>query len=78
MLRAPLYWQSAGAGGLIATIWEGGNPILWWSSLAALIVTVVKEFQRPTTTRSFLLVGYFSYMGALALSRRTPFSSISI
>ncbi len=68
MLRAPLYWQSTGDGGLIATIWEGGNPILWWSSLAALIITVVKEFQRPTLTRSFLLIGYFGYMGALALS----------
>lgn len=68
MLRAPLYWQNTGDGGLIATIWEGGNPILWWSSLGALVITVVREFQRPTLSRSFLLLGYFSYMGALALS----------
>ncbi len=68
MLRAPLYWQSTGDGGLIATIWAGGNPVLWWSSLAALIITVVREFQRPTLARTFMLVGYFSYMGALALS----------
>lgn len=68
MLRAPLYWQSTGDGGLIASIWEGGNPMLWWTSLGALIITAVREFKRPTVSRSFLLIGYFSYMGALALS----------
>ncbi len=68
MLRAPLYWQSTGDGGLIATIWEGGNPILWWSSLGALIITGIREFERPTVARSFVLIGYLSYMGALALS----------
>jgi dolichyl-phosphate-mannose-protein mannosyltransferase len=72
MLRAPLYWQSRSEAGLIATIWEGGNPILWWSSLVALIITIVRGVERRTTSRTFLVIGYFSYMGALALAKH-PF-----
>jgi dolichyl-phosphate-mannose-protein mannosyltransferase len=72
MLRAPLYWQSTVDGGQIATIWEGGNPVLWWASLGALMITIVREVERPTLARSFMLIGYVGYMLALALSKH-PF-----
>ena len=72
MLRAPLYWQTTNDLGQIATIWEGGNPVLWWSSLAALALMVVREIRHPNLTRTFLLVGYFGYMLALALPKH-PF-----
>ena len=72
MLRAPLYWQSMAEPGLIATIWAGGNPVLWWASLGALVITIVRELQRPTLSRTFLLIGYFSYMLALMPSQH-PF-----
>jgi dolichyl-phosphate-mannose--protein O-mannosyl transferase len=72
MLRAPLYWQTRTAGGQVATIWEGGNPVLWWASFGALLITLVKGLERPTISRSFVLIGYLSYMLALSLSRH-PF-----
>lgn len=72
MLRAPLYWQRALGDGQIATIWEGGNPVLWWSSLGAVVITLVNGVSRPTIARSFLLIGWASYLVALALPRH-PF-----
>jgi dolichyl-phosphate-mannose--protein O-mannosyl transferase len=72
MLRAPLYWQHATGEGQAATIWEGGNPVLWWSALGALAVTLVNGARHPTTARAFLLIGYASYMFALSLPRH-PF-----
>lgn len=69
MLRAPLYWQGSAEGGLIATVWAGGNPVLWWSSLGALVITIAREVERPNLSRSFMLIAYFSYMGALSLSK---------
>ncbi len=72
MLRAPLYWQTRTDLGQIATIWEGGNPVLWWTSLVAIAITAVKEFRRPVLSRTFLLFGYAGYMFALAISKH-PF-----
>jgi dolichyl-phosphate-mannose-protein mannosyltransferase len=72
MLRAPLYWQRAIGDGQVATIWAGGNPVLWWSSLGALAITLVDGVSRPTTARSFLLIGWVSYLFALALPKH-PF-----
>jgi len=72
MLRAPFYWQHGANAGQVTTIWAGGNPVLWWTSLAALAITLVKEVRHPTTARSFMLIGYASYLVALALSKH-PF-----
>jgi len=72
MLRAPLYWQTTSDLGQVATIWEGGNPVLWWSSLAALALMVAREIRHPNLARTFLLIGYFSYMVALSLPKH-PF-----
>ncbi len=72
MLRAPLYWQINADGGRIASIWGGGNPVLWWGAFSALVITGVKEFQRPTTARAFLLLGYVGYLLAMALVKH-PF-----
>ena len=67
MLRAPLYWQTRTDAGLIATIWGGGNPVLWWSSLAALLLTAWKAIRHPALSSAFLLLGYVAYMLALGL-----------
>ena len=72
MLRAPLYWHGQADGEMTTVIWAGGNPILWWTSLCALVITIVREIRSPTVSRSFLLIGYFSYIGALSVSRH-PF-----
>jgi dolichyl-phosphate-mannose--protein O-mannosyl transferase len=72
MLRAPVYWRSVIDGGRIASIWEGGNPVLWWGALSALAIGVVTALIRPSRERSFLVIGYFAFMLALAPARH-PF-----
>jgi len=76
MLRAPMYWQRAIGDNQVATIWEGGNPVLWWSSLVALALTLVRGVRRPTTARAFLLIGYASYMLVLSLPKYPLFQYI--
>ena len=72
MLRAPAYWRSVTDSGQMVGIWEGGNPVLWWGALGGLAIGVVTAFTRPSTSRSFLVIGYLAYMLALAPARH-PF-----
>jgi Gpi18-like mannosyltransferase len=62
MLRPVAYWQSFPKQGDVQTIWGGGNPLLWWGALTAITITAVKAVERPTLTRSFLVIGYLSYL----------------
>src|SRR6185437_3561688 len=36
MLRPIAYWQNFPPQGKVATIWGGGDPLLWWSALTAI------------------------------------------
>ncbi len=61
MLRPIAYWQSFPKTGDVQTVWGGGNPVLWWGALTAITITAVNAIERPTLTRSFLVIGYLSY-----------------
>ena len=41
MLRPIAYWQNFPPQGKVATIWGGGNPLLWWSALTAITITAL-------------------------------------
>lgn len=62
MLRPIAYWQNFPPQGKIATIWGGGNPLLWWGALSAITITAVRAFERPNPARAFLLFGYLGYL----------------
>ena len=62
MLRPIAYWQNFPKTGNVSTVWGGGNPILWWGALTAITITAVKALERPNLTRSFLVIGYLSYI----------------
>ncbi len=62
MLRPIAYWQNFPPQGKVATIWGGGNPLLWWSALTAITITAVRALERPNPARTFLVVGYLSYL----------------
>jgi predicted membrane-bound dolichyl-phosphate-mannose-protein mannosyltransferase/Gpi18-like mannosyltransferase len=62
MLRPVAYWQNFPPKGDVATIWGGGNPLLWWSALTAITITAVRWIERGSPARAFLVVGYILYL----------------
>ena len=73
MLRPIAYWQSFPKTGDVQTVWGGGNPLLWWGAFTAIAITAVKAIERPTLTRSFIVIGYLSYLLIWAWIGRTLF-----
>jgi protein-O-mannosyltransferase-like protein len=73
MLRPIAYWQSFPKTGDVQTVWGGGNPLLWWGALTAIMITAVQALERPNLTRWFLVIGYLSYLLIWAWIGRTLF-----
>jgi len=73
MLRPIAYWQNFPKTGDVQTVWGGGNPLLWWGALTAITITAVNALERPNLTRSFLVIGYLSYLLIWAWIGRTLF-----
>jgi Gpi18-like mannosyltransferase len=73
MLRPIAYWQNFPKTGDVQTVWGGGNPLLWWGALTAITITTVQAIERPSLTRSFLVIGYLSYLLIWAWIGRTLF-----
>jgi len=73
MLRPVAYWQNFPKTGDVQTVWGGGNPALWWGALTAIAITAVQAIERPSLTRSFLVIGYLSYLLIWAWIGRTLF-----
>jgi Gpi18-like mannosyltransferase/predicted membrane-bound dolichyl-phosphate-mannose-protein mannosyltransferase len=73
MLRPVAYWQAFPKTGPVATIWGGGNPILWWGALTAVTVVALQAIERPSLSRSFLVIGYAGYLVIWVWIGRTLF-----
>jgi Gpi18-like mannosyltransferase/4-amino-4-deoxy-L-arabinose transferase-like glycosyltransferase len=73
MLRPIAYWQNFPKEGDVATIWAGGNPVLWWGALTAITITAVRACERPSLARSFIVVGYVGYLALWVWVGRTLF-----
>ena len=73
MLRPIAYWQNFPPQGKVATIWGGGNPLLWWSALTAITITAVRAMERPNPARTFLVAGYLGYLAIWMPVGRTLF-----
>jgi dolichyl-phosphate-mannose--protein O-mannosyl transferase len=73
MLRPIAYWQNFPPQGKVATIWGGGNPLLWWSALTAITITAVRALERPNPARAFLVIGYLLYLAMWIPVGRTLF-----
>jgi dolichyl-phosphate-mannose-protein mannosyltransferase len=62
MLRPVAYWQDFPKTGKVSTIWFGGNPAAWWGALTAILVIGIEAIERGTLWRSFLAIGYLTYL----------------
>ncbi len=61
MLRPVAYWQHFPKDGKVATVWGGGNPLIWWGALTGMTFTAIYTIEKPTVTRVFMLSGYLAY-----------------
>ncbi|MEG1427149.1 MAG: glycosyltransferase family 39 protein, partial [Oscillospiraceae bacterium] len=58
--------------GAISTISCFGNPLLWWSGLAAMVTTFVLFLKERASEPLFIIIGFFSaYLPWLLISRLT-------
>ena len=62
LLRPIAYWQNFPPKGKVATIWGGGNPLLWWSAFTAITITAVRALERRKPAHVFLVIGYILYL----------------
>jgi dolichyl-phosphate-mannose--protein O-mannosyl transferase/Gpi18-like mannosyltransferase len=61
MLRPVAYWQHFPQSGKVATVWGGGNPLIWWGALTGMTFNAIYTIEKPTVTRVFMLSGYLAY-----------------
>jgi dolichyl-phosphate-mannose--protein O-mannosyl transferase len=63
MLRPIAYWQNfPGGSGPVATIWGGGNPVLWWGAFTAMTIVGIQALERRDVTRCFMITTYLAYL----------------
>jgi len=63
MLRPIAYWQDfPPKGDVVATIWGGGNPAIWWGALTAVFIVAAQWLERRGRVRAFIWIGYFGYL----------------
>jgi dolichyl-phosphate-mannose--protein O-mannosyl transferase/Gpi18-like mannosyltransferase len=73
MLRPVAYWQHFPKVGDVATVWGGGNPVIWWGALTGITITAVYATERPNVPRMFLISGYLGYIAIWVWIGRTLF-----
>ncbi len=63
MLRPVAYWQNFPKEGKVATVWGGGNPLIWWGALTG---DHGRRGAMPSSVRReraiFMLSGYLGYV----------------
>ena len=66
MLRPIAYWQDFPAKGDVATIWGGGNPLVWWGAVTSIFIVAAQWFERRSLAGAFIvLVGLAFLFGLL-------------
>jgi len=71
MLHPFIYWQRTTPDRSLATVWFASNPILCWSALGAIAVTILRLFRRPTFTNVFVVAGYIGFLAIYMPVSRT-------
>jgi dolichyl-phosphate-mannose-protein mannosyltransferase len=56
------YWKRDLLNGTVQVIWCGGNPLLWWAVLPAILIASVRGYAQKSMTWIFLAAGYFAYL----------------
>jgi dolichyl-phosphate-mannose--protein O-mannosyl transferase len=63
MLRAYRLWQTQDDMGMLLDIWGGGNPLIWWAALVAIVIACVRALRESSLSWKFIVIGYVAYLG---------------
>jgi len=58
ILSPMTYWRQTFDGGQIGVVIAGGNPVLWFGALVAIVTTAVRLLSRTSIAGAFLVAGY--------------------
>jgi dolichyl-phosphate-mannose-protein mannosyltransferase len=62
LLHPYAYWKKEMLNGTVAVMWCGGNPLLWWAVLPAILIAAVRGYIQRSIAWSFLAIGYIAYL----------------
>ncbi|MGB8364358.1 MAG: phospholipid carrier-dependent glycosyltransferase [Rhizomicrobium sp.] len=73
LLHPYAYWKKDLLNGAVEVIWCGGNPLLWWAVLPAILIALVRGYTQKSMPWMFLAVGYLANLAMWIPIRRYLF-----
>ena len=73
LLHPYAYWKRDLLNGAVEVIWCGGNPLLWWAVLPAILIAMVRGYTQKSMAWMFLAAGYLAYLAMWIPLRRYLF-----
>ena len=73
LLHPYAYWKKEMLNGTIAVMWCGGNPLLWWAVLPAIVIALIRGYTQKNMVWMFLAAGYIAYFAMWIPIRRYLF-----
>jgi dolichyl-phosphate-mannose--protein O-mannosyl transferase len=56
------YFKKDLLNGMVEVIWCGGNPLLWWAIIPAILISIVRGYTQKSLAWLFLSAGYVAYL----------------
>ena len=60
LLHPYAYWKRDMLNGTVEVVWCGGNPLLWWAVLPAILIALVRGYTHKSLAWMFLAAGYIA------------------
>jgi dolichyl-phosphate-mannose--protein O-mannosyl transferase len=73
LLHPYAYWRRDALDGTVEVIWCGGNPLLWWAVMPAVIIALVRAYTNRSLAWMFLAAGYLANIAMWIPIRRYVF-----
>jgi dolichyl-phosphate-mannose--protein O-mannosyl transferase len=62
LLRPYAYWSKNPLNGSVEVLWCGGNPLLWWAIIPAILIAGVRGYTHRSVPWIFVTAGYVANM----------------
>ncbi len=73
LLHPYAYWRRDTLNGTVEVIWCGGNPLLWWAVLPAIVIALVRGYKNKSLAWMFVAAGYLANVAMWIPIRRYVF-----
>jgi dolichyl-phosphate-mannose-protein mannosyltransferase len=73
LLRPYAYWTKNPLNGTVEVLWCGGNPLLWWAIIPAVLIAGVRGYTHKSMPWMFVTAGYIANIAMWIPIRRYLF-----